>query len=74
MPHVSSLQQLAHDEGRVEGQIEAILTVLDSRFGVTPAARRDKRVVHSSDALIELTRLAAVAVSLNEFLEQVSAK
>ncbi len=72
MPHITLFQEIGRQEGRQEATLEtmheAILDVLDARFGPVPEAVRQR--VHALDdepALKDLLRRAVRVTSLEEF-------
>ena len=80
MPHITLFEELALKEGLEKGIIEgrqeglvqnareAILDVLDTRFGEVPDAVREQvNALCSEPTLKELLRRAARASSLDEF-------
>jgi hypothetical protein len=72
MPHITLFEELALKEGRQEGILqtgrEAILDVLDTRFGEVPDAVREQvNALCSEPTLKELHRRAILIPSLAEF-------
>ena len=72
MPHITLFEELALKEGRQEGILqnarEAILDVLDTRFGeVSDAVREQVNALCSEPTLKELHRRAILIPSLAEF-------
>ena len=72
MPHITLFEELALKEGRQEGILEnareAIIDVLDTRFGEVPDAVREQvNALCSEPTLKDLLRRAVRASSLDEF-------
>ena len=72
MPHITLFEELALKEGLEKGILqnarEAILDVLDTRFGQVPDSIRDRiNALGSEPTLKTLLRRAARASSLEEF-------
>ena len=76
MPYVTSFERLARKEGRQEGhqaglqegRKEAILDILETRFGDVPATVRERiNALCDEPKLKELLRRASVIPSLEEF-------
>jgi hypothetical protein len=72
MPHITLFEELALKEGRQEGILqtgrEAIIDVLDTRFGEVPDAVRERIYTLDDDrTLKDLLRRAARVPSLAEF-------
>ena len=72
MPHITLFEELALKEGRQEGILqtgrEAILDVLDTRFGEVPDSVREQvNALCSEPTLKDLLRRAVRASSLDEF-------
>ncbi len=72
MPHITLFEELALKEGRQEGILqnarEAILDVLDTRFGEVPDFVREQvNALCSEPTLKDLLRRAVRASSLDEF-------
>jgi hypothetical protein len=72
MPHITLFEELALKEGRQEGILqngrEAIIDVLDTRFGQVPESVRERiNAIGSEPTLKNLLRQAARASSLEEF-------
>jgi hypothetical protein len=72
MPHITLFEELALKEGLEKGILqnarEAILDVLDTRFGEVPDSIRDRiNALGSEPTLKTLLRRAARASSLEEF-------
>jgi hypothetical protein len=72
MPHITLFEELALKEGRQEGILEnareAIIDVLDTRFGHVPNAVREQvNALCSEPTLKDLLRRAARVPSLDEF-------
>ena len=72
MPHITLFEELALKEGRQEGILqtgrEAIINVLDTRFGEVPDAVREQvNALCSEPTLKELHRRAILIPSLAEF-------
>ena len=68
MPYVTSFERLARKEGRQEGRQEAILDILETRFGDVPATVRERiNALCDEPKLKELLRRASVIPSLEEF-------
>jgi hypothetical protein len=71
-PHITLFEELALKEGRQEGILqtgrEAILDVLDTRFGQVPDSVRERvNALCSEPTLKDLLRRAARVPSLAEF-------
>jgi hypothetical protein len=72
MPHITLFEELALKEGLEKGIVqnarEAILDVLDTRFGQVPDSLRERvNALCSEPTLKNLLRQAARASSLDEF-------
>ena len=68
MPYVTSFERLARKEGRQEGRQEAILDILETRFGDVPTTVRERiNALCDEPKLKELLRRAGVIPSLEEF-------
>ena len=68
MPYVTSFERLARKEGRQEGHQEAILDILETRFGDVPTTVRERiNALCDEPKLKELLRRASVIPSLEEF-------
>jgi hypothetical protein len=72
MPHITLFEELALKEGLEKGILqnarEAILDVLDTRFGQVPDSIRDRiNSLGSEPTLKTLLRRAALASSLEDF-------
>jgi hypothetical protein len=75
MPHITSIERLSRQEGRVEGQREALRTAtlefLEARFGEVPYELREELQILTEETVLKrLPRLAAVATGLEDFHRQ----
>jgi hypothetical protein len=67
MPYVTSWEQLARQEGMVQGAVEMLLQALEVRFGEVPAALLEKiQQCQDVDKLRALHKQALTAGSLDE--------
>jgi hypothetical protein len=68
MTMLEVIQQEGIAEGRAEGQVKTLITVLEARFGEIPATLRNKLLkVRSDEQIATLSKLVGTCQSLTEF-------